>query len=268
MRRKDFFPRYPHKVRHASLVNPKEFVQQYLPGVRTPPRFLLLWNSKVAARLVRRFRGRRVVGLSDSHLFPRDAPAVGLSLPRGVGGPSAVILSEELAALGTKEFIGVGYAGSLSPDLRLGDVVLCDEAIRDEGTSHHYAHPSIRATSSIGLRRQIAQTLTAANIPFRTGLGWTTDAPYRETRVELRHYRRLGVLTVDMEAAALFIFARHRGVRAASVFVVSDVLTEVGWEPQFHRVAAKLERVAAAILMASLGGREFRRPLRKAVPQA
>jgi uridine phosphorylase len=161
--------------------------------------------------------------------------------------------AEELAALGTREFIGVGFAGSISPDLRPGEVVLCDGAIRDEGTSHHYAHPSIQARPSVGLQRQVGDMLTAAGIPFHVGRSWTTDAPYRETRAELRHYRKLGVLTVEMEAASLFIFARHRGVHAASVFVISDLLSDEHWEPHYHRAGPSLERVASAILAASLG---------------
>jgi uridine phosphorylase len=162
-----------------------------------------------------------------------------------------VIRAEELTAVGAREFIGVGYAGALTPGLRPGDVIVCDEAIRDEGTSHHYAHPDVPARASRPLSRWVTQRLGDAHIPFRTGSTWTTDAPYRETRAELRHYRSQGVLTVEMEAAALFIFARHRNVRAASVLIVSDVLRESGWNPQFHRVAARLESVASTLLRAA-----------------
>jgi uridine phosphorylase len=162
-----------------------------------------------------------------------------------------VIRAEELASVGAREFIGVGIAGAVSPGLRAGDVVVCDEAIRDEGTSHHYAHPNVPARPSPALFRWATQTLTAGKIPFRVGKTWTTDAPYRETRAELLHYRRQGVLTVEMEASALYIFARHRGLQAASVFVVSDVLTDKKWKLHFHAIGDKLESVASAILRAS-----------------
>jgi purine-nucleoside phosphorylase len=49
----------------------------------------------------------------------------------------------------------------------------------------------------------------------------------------LRHYRDEGVLTVEMEAAALFAVAEHRCFQAAAGFVLSDLLTETEWTPEF-----------------------------------
>jgi uridine phosphorylase len=202
-------------------------------------------------RLAKRFRGRRIEGLGETYRLPQSRASLGLTFPRGVGGPATVVRCEELAALGTRDFIGVGFAGSLSPELVPGDLVVCAGAVRDEGTSHHYAPAAVAATPSPELSRWVRRTLTAAHLPFRVGPSWTTDAPYRETGQELRHYRRRGILTVDMEASAMFIFGRTRRVRTASVFVISDVLTDEGWEPHFHRVGDRLEKVAVAILKAS-----------------
>jgi len=245
------FPRLAAKVRHPSLIEPRQFARQYLAGVHAPTRFFVVWQRGLAPQLARRFRGRRFHPFSETYAFPGAPPSVGITYPRGVGGPATVIRSEELAAVGAREFIGVGYAGAISPDLAPGDVVVCDSAVRDEGTSHHYAHPDVLARPSDSLTRWIEQSLAAANIPFRKGESWTTDAPYRETRAELRHYRRRGVLTVEMEAAAMFIFARHRGLRAASVLVVSDVLREKGWKPHFHRLGDTLATVTSVLIRAS-----------------
>ena len=156
--------------------------------------------------------------------------------------------------MGTREFVGIGYAGALAPDLAPGDIVVCDGAVRDEGTSHHYAPAHVTARPSRALTRWVERTLVRAGLAFRVGPSWTTDAPYRETRAELRRYRREGVLTVDMEASALFVFARFRRVRAASVFVISDVLTERGWDPHFHAVGRRQVEVAGAVLRARPAG--------------
>jgi uridine phosphorylase len=48
------------------------------------------------------------------------------------------------------------------------------------------------------------------------------DAPYRETVEEVRYYQGEGVLTAEMEAAALFAVAKARGVELACAFVISD----------------------------------------------
>jgi uridine phosphorylase len=254
MARKNSFPRYVSKVGHRSLVEPRVFVRRYLPGVRAPSRCVFLWNPPLTRRLVRRFRGQRIEGLGGTYSISDTHSGVGIVLPRGVGAPTTVIRAEELSALGTREFLGVGYAGSLTPELRPGDVVVCTGAVRDEGTSHHYAPPHVLAVPSPLLRRWVEKTLTHAGIPFVSGRSWTTDAVYRETRPELRHYRRTGVLTVDMEASAMFVFGRHRRVRVAFVFVISDVLRERGWTPHFHQVGGMLDRVATALLTGSTGG--------------
>jgi len=49
----------------------------------------------------------------------------------------------------------------------------------------------------------------------------------------VQHYRSAGVLTVEMEAAALFAVASVRGAAAASAFVLSDLLGETEWTPAF-----------------------------------
>ena len=60
------------------------------------------------------------------------------------------------------------------------------------------------------------------------------DTPYRETIAEVRQYQQEGVMTVEMEAAALFAVAQYRGVDLAAAFVISDSLAELVWNPQFE----------------------------------
>ena len=60
------------------------------------------------------------------------------------------------------------------------------------------------------------------------------DTPYRETIAEVRQYQQEGVMTVEMEAAALFAVAQYRGVDMAAAFVISDSLAELVWNPQFE----------------------------------
>ena len=246
------FPRFRGKWRHRAIVNPKEFLRRYQPDLRAPRRCLVVWNPRLAERLAERFHGARVTALSPLYVFPGRVGPIGLAYPRGVGAPTTITQCEELAAAGTREFLGVGTAGGLSPSLASGEVVVCDGAVRDEGTSHHYAPAHVPARPSPTLRQWVERTLGRAGVPFRVGPSWTTDAPYRETVPELRHYRSRGVLTVEMEASAMFLFGRARRVRVASVFVVSDHLTDRGWEPRLHEVMGRLEDVAATVLSASL----------------
>lgn len=92
--------------------------------------------------------------------------------------------------------------------------MVCDRAIRDEGTSHHdrpdatYAYPCPDLTASL------CAAIRHNGLPFQMETTWTTDAPYRETVEEIIRYRAEGVVTVEMEAAALFAVAQYRGVSA------------------------------------------------------
>jgi purine-nucleoside phosphorylase len=79
--------------------------------------------------------------------------------------------------------------------------------------------------------------LEAAGLSFRKGTSWTTDAPYRETVEELRHYRAEGVATVEMEAAALFAVGAYRGASVSSILTISDKVTEEGWSQAFRTEA-------------------------------
>ena len=49
---------------------------------------------------------------------------------------------------------------------------------------------------------------------------------FRETKKELEYYRKKGILTVEMEASALFAVAKARSVRASAAFAISDLLVE------------------------------------------
>jgi phosphorylase superfamily protein len=138
-------------------------------------------------------------------------------------------LLEELAARGAEVFIGVGTAGAIDEQLAVGDPVVCSAALRDEGTSHHYAPPESFAVPDSGLTARLRAALPGAV----HGPSWTTDAPYRETAEEVAKYRAEGIVTVEMEASCLFTVASAVGVRAAAAFTVSDVLHGEQWTPHF-----------------------------------
>lgn len=172
----------------------------------------------------------------------RASASVGVAGLEGPGAPYTAIVVEELVPLGARQFVIVGLAGSLRPGIAAGSFVVCSRALRDEGTSHHYQRPSPYAPASRHLTAVVKAELRREGVPFVEGPSWTTDAPYRETGVEVRRYRREGILTVEMEAAALFTVARRRGAHAAALFVISDLLDERGWEPQFHETWEPLRR--------------------------
>lgn len=196
-----------------------------------PRAVVLTWQPRLESRVRERRDHQAVHSAGVTSLLLRLAPGLGLvRLP--IGAPAAAIAVEDLSARGTELFIGVGTAGAIDGRLAAGDLVVCSAALRDEGTSHHYAQPEPFALPDPGLTARLRAALPAAAY----GPSWTTDAPYRETTEEIARYRADAVLTVEMEASCLFTVAKATGTAAAAAFVVSDVLYGEQWEPHFGSV--------------------------------
>lgn len=187
--------------------------------------------------------------LKGAYLVPYEGSRVLVLKVPGFGAPTAAMTLEELAAFGIGRFVNLGTAGGLQQDMDVGDIVICDRAIRDEGTSRHYLPVEKYAFPSPGLTGSLCLTFGRRGVQFRKGASWTTDAPYRETIEELRRHRADGVATVEMEVSALFAVGAYRGVDVSSIFVVSDLLSEEDWNQGYHS-AEKLEGLKRAFVVA------------------
>ncbi len=172
--------------------------------------------------------------LKGAYLVPYKNSRILVMKVPGFGAPTAVMTFEELAAFGIKTFVNLGAAGGLQQNMNIGDIVICDRAIRDEGTSHHYLPVEKYAFSCPELTENLCTAFERKGIPNRKGTTWTTDAPYRETIEELRQYRSDGVATVEMEASALFAVGTYRGVSVSAIFTISDLLSEEDWDQGYH----------------------------------
>src|SRR4051794_6501887 len=128
-----------------------------------------------------------------------------------VGAPFAVLVAEELFASGCRFLVSLTSAGQIVPAGQTPYFVVIDRALRDEGTSYHYAPPSEYSEAETHLVTEAAAAMSTRNLPVRIGATWTTDAPFRETAEAIDTARSKGVLAVEMEAAALYAFARATG---------------------------------------------------------
>jgi len=149
----------------------------------------------------------------------------------GIGGPSAAIAVEELAACGVKNFIRVGTSGGISLDVRSGDSVIALSAVRQDGTSHEYAPPEYPATADFNVTRALADEAEALGIPHHVGVVQSKDSFYGQhspARMPIASdllakwdaWKRLGVLVSEMEASTIFTVAASLGLSAGAVFHV------------------------------------------------
>jgi uridine phosphorylase len=250
------FPNFAGKHDHDSMITPAEalaYVERTrgLPDV-IPEAVVLTYQGHLTRQLSARTDVLHAFPAPMRHLavLPETDNRVGVAYDFGIGAPVAAMVMETLAALGVRRFVSVGAAGGLQRGARIGDIVLCTSAVRDEGVSHHYVATDAYAYPSEELTKRLGDALGSPT----SGPTWTIDAPYRETVEEARHYQSEGVLTVEMEAAALFAVASVRGVEVASAFVISDTLGELTWNPQFAaaEVAAGLDRLLEAAIASCL----------------
>jgi len=232
------FPNQPAKHQGTPLIRPESVVRNLLdnPDVIIPECVIIGYSSRLHALLeARGFHNVRGYSAPWHSMWLQEESGpspVGVVEGFGFGAPNAAIVIEELTTLGVRRFINVGLAGALPNEVDFGDVVLCTAAIRDEGVSHHYVPAARYAYPSTGLTDEVRQALLRTGNPFTEGMTWTLDAVYRETVEEALAYREEGVVTVEMEAAALFTIAEIRGVEIASLFTVSDhLLAESEWRP-------------------------------------
>src|SRR6266481_1450249 len=127
---------------------------------------------------------------------------------RAVGASFAVLVAEELFASGCRLLVSLTSAGQVVASGSPPYFVIVDRALRDEGTSYHYAPPAEFAEADPWLVESPAKATSKGKPRVVVGATWTTDAPFRETAEAIEAARSKGILGVEMEAAALYTFAR------------------------------------------------------------
>ena len=147
----------------------------------------------------------------------------------GVGGPIAVGILEDIIAHGCRKFIVWGGCGVLEKEIAVGHLIVVSGAVRDEGTSYHYLHPSREVTANPRGVAALETALKQKGLPHLIGKTWTTDAPYRETSAKVALRKNEGCLTVEMEAASLMAVAEFRKVILGQVLYGGDDLSGDEW---------------------------------------
>ena len=171
--------------------------------------------------------------------------------------PYATANLEFLISGGARQILFLNGAGSLHSHIPPGSILLPQQLLREEGTSYHYAPPNIILSTNAKLNEQIARNARNSQINFVRGDHWTTDAIYRETFGKIEKYRGQGVISVDMELAALAGVAYFRKCALSAILVVTDVASRSHtWDgvntAQFHQGVLRVARLAAGVFPCDL----------------
>ena len=143
-----------------------------------------------------------------------------------VGAAAAAQILDWLIGYGVREVISAGSCGALEafPE---NTFLVPYKALRDEGTSYHYAPPSRFMEINEGARAAIRDTILEHGMKYQEVITWSTDGFYRETRDKVAYRKSEGCAVVEMECSALAACAAFRDATWGIILYTADSLADV-----------------------------------------
>ena len=232
--------------------------QKGLPIIDVPSICILDPDGDIVRRLRTEGRSKPFEGWPCYHsqldvfaLADRNVGIIGCA----VGASFAVLVAEELFASGCRVLLSVTSAGQIVSAGPTPYFVIIDRALRDEGTSYHYALASEYGEADRALVTLADNALKARGLRSVVGSTWTTDAPFRETAEAIDAAKKRGILAVEMEAAALYTFAQARQARVLCIAHVTNAMGQTAQD--FEKGEADGTTDAMQILEAIIRTAEF-----------
>ncbi|MFZ5924236.1 MAG: nucleoside phosphorylase [Bacillota bacterium] len=182
-----------------------------------------------------------------------DGVRVGVA-SHGVGCAEAAIVFERMFRSGVKTIIRVGTAGSLSPTIKEGDVVIATGAVREDGVTPQLVPISFPAVANHNVTAALERAAADAKVNYATGIVVTIGA-FFPGLVELSKdiFAKAGACACEMECSALFTLASIRGARAGAILAIDGSALNVDVEtynPERDVVREGVERAIGVSLEA------------------
>lgn len=231
-----------------AVINPEDFHEKTVDFPKTCVSF---FSKTVMEEFVKQFKPEIIGHVSNAtlkfNIYKIKVGDVSVAVTHApVGAPAAVANMEELISMGIENFVHVGCCGCLDGSIEDYSIIIPTAAIRDEGTSYHYAP----ATDIVELDKKcvdiIEYVIKMMDFHYVKGITWTTDAIFRETKDKVERRKSQGAITVDMECSALAVLAKFRGVNFAQVFYAADNLGEEQYDPR-SLIGGEIEKKSVVI---------------------
>lgn len=143
-----------------------------------------------------------------------------------VGAAPASQILDWLIGYGAKKIISAGSCGALE-DIPENVFIVPKKALRDEGTSYHYAPPSRYIETDETARAAIKKALVKHGLGYREVTTWSTDGFYRETAEMVAYRKDEGCSVVEMECSALASCAKFRDAVWGEILFTADSLADI-----------------------------------------
>lgn len=164
------------------------------------------------------------------------------------GGPLSATVMEELAYYGIKKVIGYGYAGSLTRNIPVGQIVLGEAAFVSDGTSREYLPDAEFVYPDPALAHHLYECAVKAGVEVRGAKVWTTDSIYREYPEKVAMWRDVGAEVVNMDTSHFYATSKVTGISAVYACVVSDCVEGPVWDDGFGRIQEAVSDLQDLIL--------------------
>lgn len=226
------------------------------------PRYALVVGDPARARRIGALLGggRLLASLREYESWigtwttPAGTTAEVVVASHGVGAPGAICLFEELHAGGARRMIRLGTAGAMAADLRAGDLVIAEAAVRDDGVTAQLLPPEYPAFATAELVLALAAAAADRGASARRSLAWTR-ALFHPGLLPLptAAYAASGVIALEMELSALYVHAAARGYQRAGLLVIDGVSADdAPYNPHTAQVRDSVGRAAEVALDALL----------------
>lgn len=162
-----------------------------------------------------------------------------------VGSAASAQILDWLIGYGVREIISTGSCGTLD-QFGEGTFLVPYKALRDEGTSYHYASPSRYMEISKRARNAIEETMMEHGMKYQEVITWSTDGFFRETKEKVAYRKSEGCTVVEMECSALAACAVFRDATWGMILYTADSLVDVekyderNWGGNAYEYALKL----------------------------
>lgn len=200
------------------------------------PKVVVTCFSRVTFdRLIKELKGEKIAATTAANL---DIPVYKVNykgkdialFTSYVGSAGCTAICEDVFAMGAEKIIMFGTCGVLDSSIADCSIIIPDSAVRDEGTSYHYAPASDEIRINKKYREEFIDILREHNCSYTLGKVWTTDGIYRETKDKVERRKANGCICVDMECSAVTAMADFVGKEVFHFFYAADNLDAEEWD--------------------------------------
>ena len=224
---KNKYPIFEFDDNKEAKLNPTSFVDQSFET----DKLIITFFPEVMDKLVNedKITLERTIGGENQVLIYRFLDDDILVTLGQVGCPACAGNLDLFNAMGITKVMFCGGGGVLDKNIEVGQILVVDGAIRDEGFSYHYIAPSRYIYTNPETTEKITQYLADNSISYIRGLTWTTDAIFRETTEKISRRKEEGAKIVEMEQAGCIAVSQFRGFDYGALIYGGDDVSQDEW---------------------------------------